>query len=238
MWLIAYGVPPRPGLGIVAGSTAVVSFGSARTSQVATLGINPSRVEFLDRAGHLLSGHARRLATLDDLGVGDLDRASPETIAAVVSDCDNYFQRNPYRQRFDQLDTVLRRCGASYYDGSACHLDLVQWATDPTWGKLTRTQRSTLLAEDLPFLRSQLESESIRALLLNGRAVLEAFSEATNCTLMPAEQLEFGSSSTAIRVGRLREIVVVAWTVNLQSSFGVTNDLRARLADVVAGLLA
>jgi hypothetical protein len=44
---------PPPNLCVVRGSTPVVSFGNAQCASVATLGLNPSRVEFLDKHGAL-----------------------------------------------------------------------------------------------------------------------------------------------------------------------------------------
>ena len=57
---------------IVPGSTPVLAFGDARSARVATLGLNPSRIEFLDKAGVLLEGDNRRLATHASLGLSDL----------------------------------------------------------------------------------------------------------------------------------------------------------------------
>src|SRR5437867_10588548 len=34
----------------------------------------------------------------------------------------------------------------------ACHLDLSQWATDPTWKHLSRTARERLVRDDVGFL--------------------------------------------------------------------------------------
>jgi hypothetical protein len=78
-------------------------------------------------------------------------------VASVVADCATYFQRRPYRRWFDPLDRLLRTgAGVSYYDGSACHLDLVQWATDPIWGRIAdRGVRGALLAEGKPHVRAR-----------------------------------------------------------------------------------
>ena len=136
---------------------------------VATLGLNPSRVEFLDRNGNILTGADRRLATHESLGTGNLTDASADVIAEVLQDCDAYFTRNPYRRWFDQLEIVLNQCRASYYNGTACHLDLVQWATDPTWGRLQpKAVRQRLLDADTSFLSEQLSHENILVLLVNG----------------------------------------------------------------------
>lgn len=123
---------PAEGTGVAAGSTPVVSFGDPATARAATLGKNPSRREFVDDAGVLLRGDRRRLATLESLGAASLEVLSDELAATVVADCAMYFRRQPYRRWFDPLDLLLRDgVGARYYDGTACHLDLVQWATDP-----------------------------------------------------------------------------------------------------------
>src|SRR5262249_40842193 len=101
---------------VVPGSTPVISFGPASTAGVATLGLNPSRVEFLDDAGRERTGAQRRLATHRSLHTSDLVHARPEVLEQVVADCSSYFRRNPYRRWFDQLERVLTECGASYCD--------------------------------------------------------------------------------------------------------------------------
>jgi hypothetical protein len=59
-----------------------------------------------------------------------LDRLTDEQVAAVVADCLGYFQRQLYRRWFDPLDALLRSgTGTSYYDATACHLDLSQWGS-------------------------------------------------------------------------------------------------------------
>jgi hypothetical protein len=230
---------PPAELGVVPGSTPVVAFGDVRTASVATLGLNPSRREFLDHQGQQLTGASRRLATLRSLGVGDLATVGPEAVEQVYADCLTYFQRNPYHQWFDRLEALLSRLGASYYDGSACHLDLVQWATDPTWGRLSTPAQRRLLETDAPFLLEQLQRDGFELLLANGRSVLEQFQRVTDITLTEKEAArESGDRGTA-RIftgalhGRLR---VVGWTKNLQSSVGLTNTLRARIAERVAEL--
>jgi hypothetical protein len=51
-----------------------------------------------------------------------------------------------------RLDVLLSQAvGVSYSSRIACHLDLVQWATDPVWGKLgDRVGAEVLLAEGRP----------------------------------------------------------------------------------------
>src|SRR5271157_1491032 len=119
---------PPDGLPIVRGSTPVVAFGDPRCSEVATLGWNPSKLEFLGPDGAELVGDLRRLETLASVGESNLVTAPTDAISRIFDGCNSYFQRRPYRRWFDPLENVLKYVNASYYQGSACHLDLVQWA--------------------------------------------------------------------------------------------------------------
>jgi hypothetical protein len=60
---------------VIPGSTPVVAFGNARTARVATLGLNPSSIEFADKKGAILKGAKRRLATHESVGLSDLATA-------------------------------------------------------------------------------------------------------------------------------------------------------------------
>ena len=171
-----HGVPAGAVSEVVTGSTPVVAFGDPRNASVATLGINPSWHEFLADDGSLLSGSKRRLATLTSLNAKDTALLDLDQARTVFEDCAAYFQpdRNPYRRWFDPLDQVLRAAfGVSYYAGTACHLDLVQWATTPVWSELSRSTKGVLVREGLPYLRRLLSLGSIRIVLLNGRQVIE-----------------------------------------------------------------
>ena len=99
--------PFPPDLCVVRGSTPVVAFGNCQSARAATLGLNPSRIEFVDERGVLLKGQKRRLATHESLGMSDLSRAPHETVLQVLEECNTYFQRQPYRQWFDKLEPLL-----------------------------------------------------------------------------------------------------------------------------------
>jgi hypothetical protein len=225
--------PPTSDLAIVPGSTPVICFGRFSTSTVATLGLNPSKQEFLDKAGVELDGPRRRFETLNSLGIASLGEAPTERVELVAAACEEYFNRNPYRRWFDQLEPVVSAAGGSYYSGSACHLDLVQWATDPTWGALSDAQRTRLLSEDVGFLRDQLRNSQIRVLLLNGRAVIRHFAAAMCVTLRHVP----GVHKTAFVSASVLGVRVIGWSTNVQSSFGVTNELRRALAEHIRELL-
>jgi hypothetical protein len=222
---------------VVPGSTPVIAFGDPNTSRVATLGLNPSRAEFVSPDGRLLEGD-RRFETLASLGLESLADASEQQVTSVWEGCRTYFQRNPYRRWFDQLETVLAGVSASYLSGSACHLDLVQWATDPVWRRLNGQAVVRLMADGVPFLRRQLLTSPIELILLNGRRVLEEFQLALNSRLeVQVDLVTVGRTSTSLYVGALPSGVrVIGWSMNLQSSYGITNELRMRLTERVVAL--
>jgi hypothetical protein len=213
------------GLPVVPGSTPVISFGDIRTAEVATLGLNPSRLEFLDRNGSELAGAERRLETLSSLGERDLSSASPDAIRRVFEGCNNYFHRCPYRKWFDVLENILSLLEASYYTGASCHLDLVQWATNPTWGRLRNAVKKTLIEADLSFLRKQLSQGHIRVLLLNGSGVVNAYTRSFGCEL--AEKVIPGKVGWKLFIGcNAQGVRVIGWNKNLQGSQGVSNEDR------------
>jgi hypothetical protein len=195
---------------------------------VATLGLNPSRMEFQNKHGNELSGPARRFETLASLGVADLVSASDEVLSRVVRACDAYFSRNPYKRWFDHLLPMLQAVDASYYDGSACHLDLVQWATDPVWGKIRELNtRERLLADDAEFLRQQLAWGKFKVLLVNGRDATKSLTRLMGISLQMEGKLAKWSLSSGYLPTGTR---VIAWSLNVQSSWGVTEAHCAELA--------
>jgi hypothetical protein len=230
--------PPPDGCSVVFGSTPVVAFGDPSTARAATLGLNPSRVEFT-RAGHLLAEGERRLQSITSLGVESLVNADPETVGRVVGACRRYFWRRPYRRWFDQLETILGPLGFSYYNGSACHLDLVQSATDPTWAKLGDHQRRRLLNEDVPFLRDQLERSKLAVLLINGSGVRTWAAATLGIEFAEVAGVGQDGAVTGFAVGKFRETLpVLAWSTNLQSSWGVTRARRRAIVSRVSQLVA
>lgn len=224
---------------VVPNSTPVIAFGDVYSASIATLGLNPSRVEFQDRKGQEITGSKLRLQTLTSLGVKELITAPDEIIEKVERGCINYFENNPYWKWFSDLENILGGLGVSYKNRTACHLDLVQWATNPVWGKLPKDIKLSLISGDAKFLQNQLERENIKVLLLNGIGVINAVEQAYQFRLKPvSNQITEGSVTTKIMAGvAFKGVVVVGWSTNLQSSFGVRNSLRERLKEEVAFLV-
>lgn len=225
---------------VVPDSTPVVAFGDVRSATVATLGLNPSRNEFQDRQGNLLSGARQRLETLSSLGISSLVDASDDKVAQVFQSCNSYFANQPYWTWFGQLEPMLNAINTSYKTGTACHLDLVQWATNPVWARIpSQVVREQLIRADTIFLQQQLQSERIQVLLLNGKSVIQALLQMQNVQLqwLP-ETLVHKKARTQLVVGKgFQDVAIIGWTVNIQSSFGISTDFRQMLAHKVAELL-
>jgi hypothetical protein len=226
---------PPSGTPVISGSTPVVSFGDASRASVATLGINPSASEFLD-GSQLLQGTDRRLATLASLGAESLDQLTNEQVADVVADCAAYFQRRPYRRWFDPLDALLRAgTGTSYYDGSACHLDLVQWATRPIWSQIADgAARRALLADGVGHLKTQLAAERIGLVLLNGRQVITQVTGIGLVELAAVGRISVGAVSSDLLAGSSGNQLYVGWSANIQSNWGVSSEFKKQLASWIA----
>lgn len=200
---------------------------------MASLGFNPSRLEFLAQDGTELSGEKRRLESLTSVGEPDLRRASTDSVYRVVAACDNYFLRRPYRRWFDPLENILSSLGVSYYDRSACHLDLVQWATDPVWAKLS-PNRKQLLETDIPFLRRQLLEANLKLLLLNGSGIARAYK-----AFFRVDLNESKVPNTRITLYDWRDargLRILGWSINLQSSWGVKTTEKQIIAERIRGL--
>jgi hypothetical protein len=218
----------------------VPSFGDLATSEVATLGLNPSNREFVDESGNELEGPSRRFHTLKSLGLTSWCDVDARHLRLILECCGMYFLRNPYDQWFRRLDYIVSGAGASFYDSSrtACHLDLIPYATARKWTELTGPQRSALLSVGSDTLGLLLQNSKIRVLILNGRSVVEKFQDiagiSLQCTEMPTWSLPresqpvrgFAYAGTVDRLSGRRlphEILVLGYNHNLQSSYGVTS---------------
>jgi hypothetical protein len=222
---------------VVSGSTPVVAFGDPGKAEVATLGINPSAAEFLEE-GRLLTDGRRRLATLQSLGARRLDQLTDAQIRTVVGECYTYFQRQPYRKWFDPLDRILQEAvDVSYYDGSACHLDLVQWATEPIWGKIPDAGiRRSLLDDGVPHLQRQLSQEHVRLVIMNGRQVIDRIVALGLADLDEVGRLPIGRTACLLFAGTGGGVQWVGWSANLQSSWGVSGEFREQLGTWLTGV--
>lgn len=141
---------------------------------VATLALNPSWREFQSASEEWLLGDERRLASLVSLDAEHPSELDGTQVAQVVTESYGYFEGpNWYRGWFHWLESLLQDTGiGSYHDGSACHLDLVQWATKPAQESLPRSVWKRLVNQDLDFLAWQLQNSNVGTVLLNGASVV------------------------------------------------------------------
>lgn len=217
--------PPIEGL-IVAKSTPVVSFGNFLTARIATLGINPSNREFEDQKGRLLSGGFQRLENLDSLKATSLASLTEAQVSDVIAACFSYFNKNSYSW-FTPLEKVINPgLGASYFNESACHLDLVQWSTSSKWQALSLTTKEKLIENGKIHLQNQLLHSKILTVVVNGKSVWEALTLAGFGKPDEVGSLSFNAGKTPCKLLVLKNgaIKFVGWTSNLQSQQGANSD--------------
>ena len=142
----------------------------------------------MDRAGKEIQGESRRFHTLRSLSLQCWSEVDARHLNLILDSCRAYFHRKPYGW-FKRLDRVVSGAEASYYDAShgACHLDLIPYATERKWSKLTAKQRSSLLDVSGDALGRLLRDSPVRILILNGRSVVEQFQKLAGACLEAEE---------------------------------------------------
>lgn len=167
----------RPSQYSVAGSLPILFFGDLYRANVATVGLNPSHQEYLNRERHELVGERRRFETLASLDAADRQSLTDDDCARAIQTMRDYYRPGkPVYSWFRAMNRVLDAMGLSYQAGNTAHLNLVQEATDPAWSPLqTRDpgEAQALLSSDLPFLSWQITSFPIDLMICNGRTVFE-----------------------------------------------------------------
>ena len=138
----------------VPGSLPVLFFGDLFTARVATIGLDPSPQEDLDRQENELVGSQRRFETPSSLKASDRVSLTHELCQRAISTMQTYFQPGkPVHSWFRSLDRVAKGIGFRYDLGDVVHLDLVQVATQPKWSCLAPNELAQLRATDEPFLQ-------------------------------------------------------------------------------------
>ena len=246
---------PPVALGAIPWASPVVAFGNPCASKVATLGLNPSNLEFVDSVGKQLLEPNNRFESLSSLRASSWNEVEQLGVQRIWQSSEDYFFRNPYDQWFKRLDRILVGTGASYYTRlgeSACHLDLVPFATASKWSVLTRDQRASLIALGVPSLARTLSASDIRVLVLNGSTVVREFSrlvppDSFQSQIEPSWALQNGRVQGIAYVGRIaevghiplrRELLVLGFNHNIQSSFGVTTQVVSNIASWIGRLTA
>jgi hypothetical protein len=230
---------------VIPWSCPVPVFGNLATSYVATLGLNPSNREFVDAAGNELNGEKRRFETLGSLGLANWRDVGGGHLHKILQSFQDYFSNNPYDGWFKKLDTVIAETSASYYRGTASHLDLIPYATFRKWGWLSSAQRDLLFKASGSTLPLLLRDSPVRVLILNGASVAAHFQVAFGLQLQKslAPEWSLRSATDSPVLGRAfkatihtlggvslnRSVVVLGFNHNIQSSFGVTREVTTAI---------
>lgn len=237
---------------VIPWSSPIPVFGNLSRSHVATLGLNPSNREFVDAEGNELNGERRRFETLGSLGLAHWGNAGAGHVHQILKSFRCYFSNNPYDAWFKKLDTVIAETGASYYCGTACHLDLVPYATFRKWGNLSLEQRELLFKLSGSTLPQLLRDSPVRVLVLNGASVAAHFQQVFGVQLqqIPIPEWSLRSASNSPVMGQAfeaaihslggvplnRSIVVLGFNHNIQSSFGITREVTAAIKRWVSAM--
>lgn len=241
--------------GVIPWASPVISFGSPVNAKLATLGLNPSNLEFQGQGGLPLNPPRNRFETLYTLKAVNWDAVGDSEIDRICKACENYFERNPYGRWFNRLERLLVDTSVSYYSklaDSACHLDLSPFATERKWSALTSPQRAVLVSAGTPALIRTIRTSDIRVLVLNGSAVIREFNRlgtgsSISSTIIPEWSLQGGKVAGISYFGRLselsgvkldRELVVLGYNHNIQSTFGVTAKVTESIANWIAEMTA
>src|SRR5450759_498895 len=237
---------------VIPWSSPIPSFGDLTRSSVATLGLNPSNREFGDGNGKELVGELRLFHTLKSLGLRKWSDANAQHRKLIIDSCQRYFHQNPYDGWFKGLDKIISGTKASYYDTSlkACHLDLIPYATAFKWTELSPQQRSLLLSLVGDTLGLLLKDSPVRLLILNGQTVIDNLQRITGANfekdtitnwLLPRKSgigvKGFSYRGTIKEVAGVhlsRKVHILGFNHNIQSSFGVTTQVKTAIRNWVS----
>jgi hypothetical protein len=237
------------GLEVIRWGCPVPFFGHLESARLATVGINPSNREFVGTDGNELAGNDRRLPTLSSLGLSSWLQADFVALRAILLSCSSYFERNPYDGWFGSLQRIIEPTGHSYYAprSDACHLDVVPWATVGKWGTLSAASRRQLAARATQALADMIACSPLTMLVLNGKEVVGNFETLVGRRMhaqrVSAWDLPRRSGrdvpglayrdriSSIAQIPLDRELLVVGYNHNLQSSFGVTTAVRTGISE-------
>jgi hypothetical protein len=230
----------------------VPSFGDLSTSFVATVGLNPSNREFVDDYGQELRDDKRRFHTLNSLGLKSWSDVDARHVQLILETCSTYFSHNPYDKWFKKLDQIVCGTNASFYSElyPACHLDMIPYATSIKWTELGQSQKASLLNSTADALGLLLRDSPVRVVILNGKTVVDQFQFVAGMMLearsmsgwsLPRESgrnvLGFAYIGKIDRLAGVRlnrDLLVLGYNHNIQSSFGVTTKAITAIRDWVA----
>jgi hypothetical protein len=225
----------------VSGATPVISFGDYTKSNIATFGINPSSLEFVDRSGQILAKNQKRLVDLESLNLPlDDHYGSINSIPEIWDGCKTYFSanNNPYWDWFDDLEKILQSFNFSYKDDSVCHLDLFPLATKTMFSKLSEADQFVSVTRFNHLLRDQLMNSQIKYLLFNGATTEKWLSVGHGYELSNTGKIEYSVQGRKIK-SNLYEgksnagQIVLGWSANLQAFRGTAEEKNTLQSEII-----
>lgn len=200
-------------------STPVISFGNFERAKIGTLGINPSSREFFSK-NSLLIPSMKRLVDLESLGIQSYDQLDEAMAQEILNGCYNYFNLRPL-EWFCEFEDLLNTANFSYRNGTASHIDLVQWSTFPKWSAIPVAEQKKLLESDRGFFNWQFENNDMEMVILGGRQVLEQVKVISGISLNSVGHFFYksGSRNTSVELLTMNNFKgkkLVGWSVNLQ----------------------
>ncbi len=224
----------------VPASLPVLFFGDALSAHVATVGLNPSKFEYLDKSGKLLTGRDQRFAGTTSLGMASRSELTDAQSDQAIEAMRNYFNegRPVYDKYFQHLTNFLSGMGVSFRERSATHLDLVQESTDPVWNGLTDSERSALITRDAPFLVWLLENlPHLKAVVCTGKTVFDRLRKEIRVDVTDKGTMErIDWWLRTAHVGQ-RLLPVGAWNYPLDKPTGLGTAGEVELGRIFAGPL-
>lgn len=209
---------PPAGASVLDGVTPIVSFGDPMRARIATVAINPAPTAFTSkRKGPRGEAITSPLLDLSHFVADTTPELTADEAERVARACYGYFERGIPHKWFLPFERMLSHLGASYTDGTACHLDLVQWTTSVKWARVDPAARKQLVASDAGFLRQQLRASSVEVLLLDGATTSTEVSSALGVTLEPQNTVAKDSKGThlVMSYGRLDDTEILSWNIPL-----------------------
>jgi hypothetical protein len=218
---------PRPEkVRVVSGALPIPFFGQYRHAIAATVSLNPSDKEFLDKNGKWLIGEQKRFESYNSLGCQVCEDLTGEMIQKAYLCCTEYFERQAtaYWQWFRPIENVIKKAtngDVEYTNGKMAHFDLSPWATNPVWSGLNEGEQQILKKDGLMFLKWLLETSSVKILFLNGKTtcetiVKEIVGENVSWTRnTPSDKWGFYSKTIRLKE---KEIRLIGWNLYLQQS--------------------
>jgi len=196
---------PLPSDEVVPGSVPVAYYGDYAGAKACTVCSNPSHAEFTQRVDpHPVSREA--------FGIPDDKELDDAACKKVIEYCDDYFTYQPNKDEkwFKGLETISRQFGAySYEDRSLVHVDVVGWATNRGWRKVSPGVKASLIADARELFKALVDKD-FDYLFINGARSVDAAREALQLDLKEYP-LSYRNQTGKLYTGAYKKSLIIGW---------------------------